>query len=292
MKKTLSVCYPNNPTLENDTTLDSFYTLKNSGIHTDYCSLEAGLAILKRYYNWLCNKSSAGGQYPRLEWKKEKSTLEKLLAGCKGVVSGVYNGTSREESIESILSLRSEIETYATFEDNLSTDRHIHKGYSQCEQQLAWELYKISRTEGKFDSVFYIASGGAEPALLFCALRGGIPIPIRYSRFGDHDRYVVLPADMPEEYIKEKVKGKRILVVDDFIMTGTSMLGTINYLMQYEPKTVYGCALKLDFCAKLKALRRLGFIADDSFPNTEQNYVFRFAAKQRYATKIKKLLLP
>ncbi len=226
-----------------------FERLKQTQGRSNYLVMEDGLNLLKQYYDGLCKKRLFHSA-SQSRWENQRSTLEKLLLGCEDLVNCNYTGDKNSKGAELILSVRSDIKKYAKGEEEA---RHLRENDSIKELILIESLENLQNEDGKFDSVFYVASGGAEPALLYCARNGGIPTPIRFSMYSKEDTHVRLPIDMPKEYLREKVEGKRILVVEDIVISGKSVVKTMDYLAKFDPKAIYGCAVRMeDFSTRLK----------------------------------------
>ncbi len=205
----------------------------------DYTAVDECLGILKLYYDGIYEHGRKRFIY-NYRAQKEKQTLEELLSGCKTIVGRVHSGYElRSSDLQQVLSLKKEVSTYAS--SDVCNYRHLAK--DNLTAGLVDYLEKICNEIGYFDSVFYVASGGAEPALLYCARKGGLPIPIRFSKCRMHDANVVIPKSLSIEYLSEKIRGKRVLVVEDIMMSGQSLKKVMEYIYDYKPKELYGCAV-------------------------------------------------
>ena len=234
----------------------------------DYSAVEECLGILKLYYDGIYEKEQNSLSYfSETRHKNEKQTLEELLSGCKSIVGRVHSGSELLPSdLRQVLSLEDKVTKYAS--DGQCGSRHLNKGYPI--QELVSQLERIRDKKGDFDSVFYVASGGAEPALLYCARNGGIPTPIRFSNCRLSDGNVAIPKSISTGYLKEKIRGKRVLLVEDVMISGLSIGKVIEYISKYKPKELYGCVVCGDW-------RNLSFKdnLDDLYKSYDGVYIFR-----------------
>lgn len=188
---------------------------------------EAALMILQEYFDIALEEQAA----------YDKNCLDALIDCTRLAVAS---------SLDFIPRLTELFDTYGLF-----LTRHISGEFfrSECygSSDLKWFSINITKSlkNSSIDTVIPIASGGFEGGIL-AADRLGIDdiFPVRYSIRGRKDSRV--------HYLEkpESIAGRKVLIVDDFIGTGDTIMRVLGWLRNYSPKKVFigtlgfGCRVK------------------------------------------------
>ncbi len=206
--------------------------------------IEPGLAILRFYVDGLCSDGSpydniAKRVVDNIERGNQKP-LSNLIEANMDAICGHYEGDySRGERgkralIEAAYRVKANIDN-----PELKVARHLGRRTAINVRSMCF-LTEKQNAETKFDTVAYVASGGAEPALLIAdKLSIRDVVPIRYSRISCRDRKTRVPSCFTEDYLSNVFSGKNVLVAEDSTITGESVIAVSNRIKDYHPKEIY-----------------------------------------------------
>jgi len=193
-------------------------------------------------------------------WEEQEKVFSTLVEAGKTAVGSYYQ--SGEIDLDKVKELvlthvdcligqyflndrRSKVRWVTDGGSNLDFGSTLQKTYrektiSEEGKGVFWALRRArERKIPGVDMVVAVASGGFEPAYLAMNILGVDEfLPIRYSHVSRHDLGVKTPALAPENYAAA-IKGKSVLLVDDVILSGRSILQCMDYALQHDPKGLY-----------------------------------------------------
>lgn len=137
---------------------------------------------------------------------------------------------NKQEILESLMPYDSQIIEYASKEK--SKIRHLQGEDKKIAKKINCIINELNNQE--IDTIIPIASGGFESALLLKNyLKTNNIFPIRYSRIGKRDEYILTPEN------PNKIYGKNILIMEDFINTGKTETKVTEWVLNQNPKKIY-----------------------------------------------------
>ncbi|MDO8516557.1 MAG: phosphoribosyltransferase [Nanoarchaeota archaeon] len=193
---------------------------------------EALLRINQLYYDGLIELEK------QENWEEQEEILKKLINTSSEFIGQFYrnfNYVPIKKTREIILPLEESLIKYSS--KLKAKPRHLSG--EECNiRDFANNLEEKLKHEN-IDLIIPIMSGGFEPAAL---LKDWLAIdqflPIRYSSRTKKDDSVLVPALAPEDYIKEQIKGKNILLIDDIKASGKTLHDVNQFLKQNFPKKI------------------------------------------------------
>lgn len=223
--------------------LDRVGTYKNPGRFK-----EVMLRIAQLYFDGLIEQKDPS-RNPMI-WLEQKEALEAILTGVRQTVSGFYRKNGEIPFLE-IRELIRAHEKGIIFHGSSAKCKYRH--LEAQERNVAdYAISVASALSGEeIDLVIPIASGGFEPAILTADYLGVPQIfPVRCSRVSRADNEVLTPNQAPENYTRDKIIGKRILIVDDIVSSGGTIDVVTNWLKTLNPARLYFAAVKFENRAK------------------------------------------
>lgn len=98
----------------------------------------------------------------------------------------------------------------------------------------------------KIDTVIAISAGGFEPAFVASiALQDCDILPIRLSKYLKSDSNVRFPESCAGAYIRDKLRGKAVLIADDSMLSGLTMRKAMEFAAANGAKEIYGTAVEI-----------------------------------------------
>ncbi len=220
---------------------DVLVDMKCKGVNNKIM-LDDVLDVAQVYVDALCGDAS----YREGTWKHTHENLNKLFDTGKTVVRTAYKdfpsnyykdvktGVKTEKLRAELKNITESVIKGGYPRDTLLFARHL----AGKEKSVNWFL-KSMKKRLKADppeTIVYVATGALEPALLIsCALNVNDIVPIRFSTFRHTDTDVKVPYNMPEDYLKEKIEGKNVFVVEDVVMSGKSLLSVLSFVADRKP---------------------------------------------------------
>jgi adenine/guanine phosphoribosyltransferase-like PRPP-binding protein len=164
----------------------------------------------------------------------EKHTMEEFLEIAKFGVRGFYQGRLESEVV------KKEIKNFLRKNINLDPYRAIVQRHLENKEE-AVRNFMLDLKDYEFDVTIPVMNGGLEPALLVKS-RDGI-IPVRYStiKYSDKEPYV---PPCYEKDLKGDIEKKSILITEDIIATGESILGIAGLVKSLDPEELYLSTVK------------------------------------------------
>ncbi len=164
----------------------------------------------------------------------ERRTMDELIEIAKFGVRGFY-----EDNLEFGI-VKKEIRKFLEKKINLEPYRPIYQRHLKDDEDLV-KRFMLEMKTSEFDVIMPVMNGGFEPALLLNSRRGIIPIRYSVLKYSDRSPYT------PECYkkdLKDDVKDKKILIMEDLIATGESILGVANFVRNFYPEEIYLSTVK------------------------------------------------
>lgn len=211
-----------------------------------YASIvESGLKGLSYHIDRMCCATNSDKLEDIIERSENKDAelLSKLLEANTDVICGYYynDGSRRAKGRQALIDIINELEA-----ESLPTqcfkegpDRHLSLRTVPAVRELI-SIAERQKMGQKFDVIAYVASGGAEPALLIADVLqiAGI-VPIRYSRLRLGDKIAKFPSCFTGDYLLNVFKDKKAIVVEDSTIAGKSVLTVSDSIQRYCPKETY-----------------------------------------------------
>lgn len=99
--------------------------------------------------------------------------------------------------------------------------------------------------ESRIDLIVCVASGGFEPSFAVGMLLPGVDlITVRFSRYKNLDKRVLVPRCLGADYATQRFSARRVLIVDDAISSGFMMEKTMEFISSNHAEVVYGAAVE------------------------------------------------
>jgi hypoxanthine phosphoribosyltransferase len=211
------------------------------------------LAITQLYFDGLVevdkkNHSGLENVIHPENWPEQEAILNALISSGKIAIWQYHNSeevdTNKIKNI--ILPFADGILKYGR-KTEVAKLRHLSTtGYRL--RNFTDALQKIVGTKiVDLASIVCVASGGFEPSYLAANIAGLEKITaIRYSRYAQHDKQILVPRDASHDYLESAIRKKNVLVVDDFILNGKTMLDVLKEIIAIKPTALY-CAVVNDY---------------------------------------------
>lgn len=177
------------------------------------------------------------------EKSKRKEILNKINSRLENTVFNAYNlnSVNFNEELKHIKPYHNQL---ILDSNGLKTKIGRHLTGREVEVDLATRYTKKYFDRAFFrkkpDTIVPVMSGGLEPSLL---LKRELDIhnflPIRMSRLEKKESNPIAPKIYLENEIKDLIKRRRVLVVEDINSTGYSMEMVKRFVQDYEPKKIY-----------------------------------------------------
>ncbi len=159
----------------------------------------------------------------------ERRTMDELIEIAKFGVMGFY-----KDNLEFGI-IKKEIRKFLEKKINLESYRPIYQRHLKDDEDLV-KRFMLEMKTSEFDVIIPVMNGGFEPALLLNSRQGIIPIRYSVLKYSDRSPYI------PECYkkdLKNDIKDKEILIMEDLIATGESILGVANFVKNFCPEEIY-----------------------------------------------------
>ncbi len=226
-------------------------------------------SLMQPYFNALIEYTANGlsSDERSLTWNEQSGTLYRLMdigrRFAKWFIGGHYEydeygeytgdivyvneatpGNFKEELLEIVPSI-------VKYTQNRGIkSRHIEPHIGDMEtfgRALSAIPIDVDRRVGP-DIIVCIASGGFEPSLTAAAVFDKDVkdvVPVRFSNRRWNDTEVRIPSlATKKHYLEERVKKRNILVVDDFLATGSVARKVLEFLGEMEPQSLLFTAAK------------------------------------------------
>jgi len=222
-----------------------YYSGDIFGTETVQGRLDASLAILRAYFDYLCERSEPS-PVSENTLAEENETLETLLSVSREAVRERYRFNNSTPSVYISFKMKKHLIENLYID---SINRHIDSGDSRL-TGLVCALNELCQRIGEFDTIVYVASGGAEAALMLAESRCYIqnPLPLRYSHLNFDDKSVAIPTYFSEEYLKSRLRNKRVVVVEDVICSGESAKAVLGFVKARSPRELYFACVNEQYC--------------------------------------------
>lgn len=193
------------------------------------------LAIIQIYFDGLIHNRESN--------QIEKEILDNLFLAGKKIIGSFYRG----EPID-LENIREIFLPYAPYiikygDKKSAKDRHLERSYESV-QTFGLTLPEILSKDGmeSLDTLVCIATGAFEPSFLAMdIIEKEDLIAVRYSHFSRNDPCVRIPRT--EKDIISKIKKKKVLVIEDIIISGDTLINVMSYLAKMEPDKLYGTSV-------------------------------------------------
>lgn len=175
--------------------------------------------------------------YLKLMW-----AYEGIVRKGKKYFSSYYLGNPKIQDVKDMLYLKELLQRYdkeyrykmrGNFD---SWGGNIHAG--SVSEYLS---HAVQSTE--VDAIIGIASSASEPAM---ALSGIIRVPVYFVRYSKRraDGEVKFLSPEYREELHEAVKGKKVMIIDDYVDSGKSMRKVMDAILSMGPIDVVGTSIK------------------------------------------------
>lgn len=205
---------------------------------------EMVLGVAQLYFDGLVQQDRLKNS--KKTWLKQKETLDSVLQAVQISVFGYYGSRESGPSPNPCIPFSDVRELIFSHEKSLIKNssksrtkiRHLYnKDFSV--KSHARNIASILKDD-EIDLVIPIASGGFEPAALISKYLGiSDSFPIRFSIVSRADDEVLVPSQAPVDYTHEQINGKRVLIVEDIVCSGSTTSAVINWFRGFEPAQVY-----------------------------------------------------
>lgn len=186
------------------------------------------LELNQLYFEGLVESAKKG------DWERQSATLEGLMNGTGLALEGFYCAGRKMDFggvREIILPLEKDLINYGS--ESFSTTRHLQ----ESESEVAYWAEEMQQYLGGVDTIVPIASGGFEPGILLSRFSRNVDLlPVRYSYCHRYDKKVRTPTSRPTEEDSEKIKDKRVLVVEDWVCGGISSNAVMKWTKRFSPQ--------------------------------------------------------
>ena len=203
--------------------------------------LQHYIAMTQLFFDGLisrkCESEEPGEK--QAEWKDQKQALENIYLNGRKTIGSFYKGEGIPfDKVKTFLSeYMPEITAYS--DSKYAKGQHLDKPASKSRIQKFGQMLNKLKQHG-FDSLICIASGGFEPAFLAMhVLDNDSLTSVRYSRMSKYDSKVKIPANAPANYLSQTVENKKVLLIEDFPCTGTTLVNVVSKLIQHNPSELY-----------------------------------------------------
>jgi hypoxanthine phosphoribosyltransferase len=202
------------------------------------------LKIIQLYVDGLIGPFMAKNPHDFSQDEK-RATFNSLWEAVQDITSLRYTVNNENESHKTEMKKFITLENVLEREEiilncgsrGLSNTRHIYKNYDSVKKSIQ-EAKNIFKT-GKIDFAIAIASGSFEPASVISKFFGIKEIlPVRYSHYRKNDDKVLLPFEISEDYLLEKIGDANILLFEDQIITGETINTIEKWVAGYNPKKI------------------------------------------------------
>lgn len=123
------------------------------------------------------------------------------------------------------------------------------------------------------DAIVCIASGGFEPSLIVKNIADLEKITsVRYSRRWESGQEIKVLSEIPGDYLRDGIKDKRTLVVDDIMSTGRTIYNVLEFLSDVGPEALYATVPKFipfgnfvlseEFSSRFKCVNSIPFVLE------------------------------
>lgn len=172
-------------------------------------------------------------------WSKQFDALSQLNLAGKKAVSSFYrgDGVDFDDVKDTFLPYASAI-IKSDNKGSIAKHRNLLNEYNTV-QTFGRNLCDECRDIG-IDTIVCVASGGFEPSYLAMdILEKEDLVVMRYSHRSKEDSGVKLPVSASSVYFANKIKDKTVLVVEDWVASGQSLNGVMDYLSRRRPNGIY-----------------------------------------------------
>ena len=197
--------------------------------------LNGVLEVTQTYFDALCDAKKATRERTGI-WADQKYVLEKLLTACEMAFCGC------------VLDNESDINTAKWFVRHVMGrvsyyvgNKKLHESCRlkpQNSMKYAKALKNVVRRE-KIDQIIFVVPGGLLSAAALMYYTKKPLMGIRYSRLSRGDKKVYLPQNMYVAEFKKLVKDKKVLIIDDVLESGKTVITAANFVAAFRPKQVY-----------------------------------------------------
>ena len=192
-------------------------------------------ATLQLYYDGMLSNDTDEGSIC-----SQEEVLDQLLLAGETFVDNFYRGEviDFDEILDMIMPYETEILKWgykgSAKQRHLNGELHILKL-----QSFGFNIPEIVDMVNP-DTLVCIASGGFEPAIIAKNITDNKTLAIlKYSRIYERNEEVRIPSETPNDCLHKKIEGKRVLVIDDLIVSGKTIYKVLNYLSEMEPETLH-----------------------------------------------------
>ncbi len=198
------------------------------------------LDITQLYFDKLLPDKSSSDYKPK---PSDKETMETLLSIGAKLIPTVTK--KRDMDLKGIRQgLRDISKGLLTRDINRGPNsRYLDQMLGEDKERFVEAFYATAKkalSGVKIDTIVYIASGGLEPALLIKDIKPNAElVPLRYSNYKRGDYTPMPPGYMTESDLSKKIHGKRVIIIDDDIDSGRSMIVTLQRISKFNPSKLY-----------------------------------------------------
>ncbi len=174
----------------------------------------------------------------------QRGVLDSLMRCGMLSAKAVYEGRSNLlPEIKNELSKNSE-EFKRICADRVSRSKYLEKSRPLI-MNFRKDIEKLLLEE-PFDTVIAISAGGLEPAFAIASLRDTMKLmPIRLSPYMMLDTDIRVPYACSGSYLDEKMREKRVLVVDDSVFSGFTIYNAMRFAVESGAKKTCGTAVEI-----------------------------------------------
>lgn len=175
------------------------------------------------------------------EWGNQKKVLDDILESGKDIAEGflAHDSVLLEKAKARVAEDEPYIRRYSSKEP--SKVRHIQPAELKELNRFCHQLTK--HVPSQIDTIACIASGGFEPSYAVGGLvyKDAEIVPFRYSRWYKEDKTLKVPKNAEKDYLDSRIRGKTVLLLEDVIITGETLLKCARAISKLGPKELY-CA--------------------------------------------------
>lgn len=171
--------------------------------------------------------------------------LDALVQAGKSAIGSFYSGDgiNCDAVRELFLQYAEYIAAYSNKE--CPSSRHL-SGEELAVQKFGFKMQEAFTTMLDVpDTLVCNVSGALEPSyLLMYICEKNDPLLLRYSHIRRDDERVKTIDNNTQIKILPRLKKKKVLVVEDYAYTGKSIFKIVDYVVKFQPRSLYGVAVR------------------------------------------------
>ena len=199
------------------------------------------LSISQLYFDGLIKTKNGADMAKGATWAEQAQALYNLNLAGKKAIGSFYRGKGIDfDGVKEIfMPYASAIIQYGG-NDSIAKHRNIFDDYNTV-HAFGRNLYDECRNITGIDTIVCVAGGGFEPSYLAMDILEKEELAVmRYSSYRSMpDSNVKLPKFAPKGYINDQIKNKKVLVIEDYVVSGKSLNKVMNYISKRKSREIY-----------------------------------------------------